>query len=203
MHRRGIFNYLKKLVKRIKIKRIKIKRIKKLELESSLCKEGGFAVYKVLDVCRYIINYSNEKDYGISNLKLQKLLYFVQAYFLCFSPQKQPCFEEKIEAWDFGPVVPEAYHEYKHYGSGNIPEIISYFENTNDSFWKIRSRKVNKNSISNDDKELIDQVVDKFSESSAIELVELTHDQAPWKNAYVPYKNNEITIESIRGYFDE
>ena len=122
---------------------------------------------------------------------------------MCFSPQKKPCFKEKIEAWDFGPVVPEAYHEYKHYGSGNIPEITSYFENTNDSFWKIRRKRVNKNNILNDDKKLIDQVVDRFSESSAIELVELTHDQAPWKDAYVPYENNEITIESIRGYFDE
>ena len=35
----------------------------------------------VLDVCRYIINYSNKKDYGISNLKLQKILYFIQAFF--------------------------------------------------------------------------------------------------------------------------
>ena len=38
--------------------------------------------YKVLDVCRHVINYSNEHDYGISNLKLQKVLYFIQAYFL-------------------------------------------------------------------------------------------------------------------------
>lgn len=38
--------------------------------------------YNVLTVCRHIINFSNEKDYGISNLKLQKILYFVQAYFL-------------------------------------------------------------------------------------------------------------------------
>ena len=35
--------------------------------------------YKVLDVCRFVINYSNERDYGISNLKLQKVLYFIQA----------------------------------------------------------------------------------------------------------------------------
>lgn len=39
-------------------------------------------VYSVLDVSRHIINYSEEKDYGVSNLKLQKLLYFVQAYFM-------------------------------------------------------------------------------------------------------------------------
>ena len=38
--------------------------------------------YDVLEVCRHVINYSNEQDYGISNLKLQKVLYFIQAYFL-------------------------------------------------------------------------------------------------------------------------
>lgn len=38
--------------------------------------------YNVLDVCHHTINYSNEHDYGISNLKLQKVLYFIQAYFL-------------------------------------------------------------------------------------------------------------------------
>lgn len=35
------------------------------------------APYNVLDVSRYVINYSNEKDSGISNLKLQKILYFI------------------------------------------------------------------------------------------------------------------------------
>lgn len=38
--------------------------------------------YPVRDVSHYIIVYSNERDYGVSNLKLQKLLYFVQAFFL-------------------------------------------------------------------------------------------------------------------------
>ena len=38
--------------------------------------------YDVLEVCRHVINYSNEKEYGISNLKLQKVLYFIQSYFL-------------------------------------------------------------------------------------------------------------------------
>lgn len=38
--------------------------------------------YNALDVSQYVIKYSNEQDYGISNLKLQKILYFIQAYFL-------------------------------------------------------------------------------------------------------------------------
>lgn len=44
--------------------------------------KGVIWMNKVLDFCRFIINYSNEQEYDISNLKLQKLLYFVQAYFL-------------------------------------------------------------------------------------------------------------------------
>lgn len=52
--------------------------------------------YKVLDVCRYVIDYSNEKEYGISNLKLQKILYFIQAYFLIKQPSRC-CFDDRIE----------------------------------------------------------------------------------------------------------
>ncbi len=91
--------------------------------------------YNVIDVCRHVINYSNEHDYGVSNLKLQKLLYFIQAYFLTNKKDNTPCFDEKIEAWDFGPVVPEAYHEYKQYGSGDIPNIESYILFDEDDIW--------------------------------------------------------------------
>ena len=64
-------------------------------------------MYSVLDVAKYVIFYSNEKKYDISNLKLQKILYFIQAEFLV--SENEPCFYEEIEAWNFGPVVPEVY----------------------------------------------------------------------------------------------
>ena len=58
-------------------------------------------MYDVQDVAEYVITYSEVKDYGISNLKLQKSLYLIQAYFLIQT--EKPCFSEEIEAWDFGP----------------------------------------------------------------------------------------------------
>ncbi len=67
-------------------------------------------MYSAIDVARYIIWYCKRRRYSISNLKLQKILYFVQANFLVSIGT--PCFEEEIEAWDFGPVVPEVYHEF-------------------------------------------------------------------------------------------
>lgn len=158
--------------------------------------------YNVLDVCRHVINYSNERNYGISNLKLQKILYFVQAYFLINTKDNTPCFCEKIEAWDFGPVVPEAYCEYKQYGSGNIPTIKSYILFDKENIWNSKRVKFEDTIISDDDKKLIDTVVDMFADYSATDLVSITHSQSPWIDVYERRKNNEITTDAIREYFN-
>lgn len=50
---------------------------------------------------------------------------------------------------------------------------------------------------------MINSVIDKFADYSATDLVTITHNQAPWKNAYVTYSNNSISNESLRRYFNE
>lgn len=145
---------------------------------------GGLIMYSVLDIAKYIIYYCKQQGYYISNLKLQKILYFVQAEFLV--ELHVPCFYEEIEAWDFGPVVPEVYHKYKHFGSSNI--IDHTF------------RRVN---ISRRDRELVEDIVNECSNYSASQLVEFTHNQRPWMDAYQKYCNNIISKESIREYFEE
>lgn len=151
-------------------------------------------IYKVLDVCRHVINYSNEKDYGISNLKLQKILYFIQAFFLVSTPEQ--CFEERIEAWDFGPVVPEAYREYKQFGSGDIPSVSYIINFDKDDIWESKVTKYNDNILSEEDKSRIESVVDKFADYSATDLVSITHAQKPWENAY---QRGRLKIRT-RGY---
>lgn len=155
--------------------------------------------YKVLDVCRHVINYSNDRDYGISNLKLQKVLYFIQAYFIIRTDE--PCFEEKIEAWDFGPVVPEAYREYKQFGSGDIPTITHIVDFDEDNIWNSTVQPYEDDVLSDTDKTLVEAVVNRFSDYSATDLVSITHRQAPWKNVYQRGKNNEITVKAIKEYF--
>lgn len=157
--------------------------------------------YNVLDVSRYVINYSNEKGYGISNLKLQKILYFIQAYFLT-SERNKPCFNEKIEAWDFGPVVPEVYHEFKSYGSTLIPTVSTYIIFDKKNIWNSHRIEYDDSIIPDSDKQMINDVVDLFSEYSATSLVSLTHSQLPWKDAYIPHENKEITKEAIKRYFE-
>lgn len=155
--------------------------------------------YDVLDISRYIISYSNKMDYGISNLKLQKVLYFVQAYFLIQTGH--PCFKDKIEAWDFGPVVPKAYGEYKQYGCGDIPTTKSFIMIDKDNIWNSKRVEFKEIAISDDDKSLIDKVIDKFSDYSATDMVELTQHQTPWIDA-ISSQSNEIKNESIFEYFN-
>ncbi len=159
--------------------------------------------YDVLEVCRYAIEYSNNKGYGISNLKLQKILYFIQAYFLINTQRKRPCFGDKIEAWNFGPVVPRAYYEYRRFGSTNIPTMKSIMRINYDNIWDSEREYFDDNNISDKDKKRIREVIDTFSNYSATSLVTLTHNQDTWKNAYQQNMNNEITIDAIREYFKE
>lgn len=142
-------------------------------------------MYCVLDVCQYIIEYSNKKEYGISNLKLQKLLYYVQAAFLVETGEK--CFHEKIIAWDFGPVVLEAYHEYKIYGSCQI-----FHPFLNDSVCNL---------FTEDDRKRIESIIDALADYSSTDLLEVIHHQSPWKDYYIPRTNNEIPTSVLKEYF--
>lgn len=157
-------------------------------------------MYRALDVARYIIKRCHMQQKSISNLKLQKILYFVQAEFLVSTGRK--CFSDAIEAWDFGPVVPEAYREYKQFGSSNIPRVSYIIDFDSEDIWNSKVKRYVGDSIREADQKRIEAVVDRFAEYSATDLVSITHNQSPWKDAYVPHMNNEITTDAIKEYFN-
>lgn len=140
--------------------------------------------YPVLGVCRLIVNYSNEQNYNISNLKLQKLLYFVQAYFLV--KKGRPCFVAEIEAWSIGPVVPEAYKVFEQYGGCNIPMI------NNERI----GRKITECQFKQADEKDIKEIIDVCSLYTASPLMLLICKQDPYKEA-----NIIISKQSIEKYF--
>lgn len=147
---------------------------------------GANMIYNALDVARYIIDYEATQGRTVSNLRLQKLLYFIQAQFIANTPNESPCFSERMEAWDFGPVVPCVYREYKYCGSAAIPP-----EEPNTSIFLPT------------DRELINSMLDYCGHMTTSTLVDITHAQDPWCNAYHNFLGNEITLESMRDYFGE
>ena len=70
--------------------------------------------YKAKEIAGYLIETANQMGKTISNLKLQKILYFAWKDF--YKATGEYLFKEEFEAWKFGPVVSEVYYEYCAYG---------------------------------------------------------------------------------------
>jgi uncharacterized phage-associated protein len=141
--------------------------------------------YKAKDIARYVIFYCHEHKYPISNLKLQKILYFIQAYFLV--EVGKPCFSDVIEAWDYCPIVPDVYREYRIYGSLNIPCTDDGSE-----FRYIKS----------DDYDSLNRILAEVSKNTESQLKYITNNQSPWINARKSV-DKRITNKAIKDYFNE
>jgi len=120
-----------------------------------------------LQISNKIINsIDTERGDTISNLKLQKLLYYMQGFHLAVFDS--PLFGEEINAWQYGPVVPEIYHHFKDCGSNTLAlngeeEIIN---------------------LSNAEEELFLDVMNEYGQLGAVKLMNLTHEEEPWINAF-------------------
>ena len=142
-------------------------------------------MYSAVDVAHYVIKHENELNRPISNLRLGKILYFIQAQFLV--SKNTACFDEDILVWDFGPVVLEVYNEFKIYGSLQI----SYFNPE-------RALKV-----AYKDRYSIDMVLDTLSNYSTNDLLKIIKKQKPWVNAHHNWSLNgyRISNETLKEYF--
>jgi uncharacterized phage-associated protein len=132
------------------------------------------------EVAKYII-----KSIPVDNLKLQKLLYYSQAVHLVLN-DKAPLFPEPIEAWDYGPVVPTVYREYKGFGFDVLPPAD---EPVNLELNELRA---------------VDMALVCFGELSGPELINQTHGEPPWKNNYRPGRpSGIISLDSMYDFFKE
>ena len=76
--------------------------------------------YNVLDIAKKLLFRAKNNENGdfMSNMKLQKMLYYQQGFHLAY--YGTPLFDEEIEAWMYGPVVPCVYEHFKNYGRQGI-----------------------------------------------------------------------------------
>ena len=135
----------------------------------------------ILDAAKYFVHLSySESRASLTTLKLQKILYFAQGW--SFVWDNKPLFAETFEAWQYGPVNPKIYNYFKKYGRNEIPkkEEILYVTDV-------------------ESEETMEAVWNNYGDYNAFELVEMTHEQTPWKEAYE--NNTCITNEDIKQYF--
>ena len=157
-------------------------------------------VYTPLAVANFFIGKSENKysEGGryLDPLKIQKIIYFAFGY--TYGLKNRTLFNEAIQAWKFGPVVPSLYHEFKHYQYSVITELGTDFD------W-VKGKKTTPK-IENQDKNVIEvltAVWDTLGGYSASDLVTITHGVGtPWyETSSVDNPNIEIPREVILGYF--
>ena len=111
----------------------------------------------------YILDFAHEHQAFISNLKLQKLLYYAQAWHLAL--KDRPLFDGHFEAWIHGPVNPELYQKYKTYSYKNIDADVT------------------KPALNEETETFMQELLKQYFPFDAYELERLTHQETPWLEA--------------------
>jgi uncharacterized phage-associated protein len=138
-----------------------------------------------MQVAAYFLSkVDDELGEGITNLKMQKLVYYAQAYHLAIFGI--PLFGEEIQAWQHGPVVPDLYRKFKRFNSGPI-DADDYLPTINQG-------------LSEDVREFLDEVYEQFAQFSAWRLADMTHTEDPWKEA-ISTRDHVISHDSMRNFY--
>lgn len=148
-------------------------------------KEGGHIMepkkYDAVEIAKYMIDKSTREGHPISNLQLQKILYYVLGAF--WKEKGYQVFDNEVQAWSYGPVIKDVYDMFCMYGG--IP-ICDLYDDV---------------SIEDDDKRIIDKVLAECRAMYVWDLVDKSHEKGtPWERVY---KNYRVRIPSkyIREYF--
>jgi uncharacterized phage-associated protein len=139
----------------------------------------------VHDVADYLLWLADRDRIGVDHLKLQKLVYYAQAFHL--GSTGEPLFEEELRAWQYGPVCLELWERYR-YRRDYLQPPESPSEGV----------------FSDDAREVVTMVYQRFRELSGIELFRRTHEEDPWIDADRRARTREsdlISIDALRDYF--
>lgn len=139
------------------------------------------------DVAKWFLGkIDREAGESITHLKLQKLLYYAQAWHLVF--YDRPLFKNSIQAWTHGPVVPDVYYEYSDYGWSAIeaPEEVPRFDGKTEH--------------------LLREILRVYGRFDAKYLEELTHQELPWRETRgdLPLEarcTKEISHETMKNFY--
>ncbi len=137
-----------------------------------------------IDVANYFLSLKDYND--LTNLKIQKMVYYAYGWHIALYGNR--LFNEEIEAWDYGPVIPQLYQEFKKYK--NDPILVSGDFN----FDSVRDKE-----------DFLDEMYIKYGVYSANDLCKLTHvESTPWDVVYHDKSSNYIiNDELLRVYFSE
>jgi uncharacterized phage-associated protein len=151
------------------------------------------AQYSAMDIAKYFIWKSSQEKKPITNKKIQKLVYYSQAWNLVL--HNEPLFNEELEAWIHGPVVRSLYDAFSKFGTDDIAAGMKIKESEFKDF-------------SSASKDILDQVWHVYGKYTANDLEVFTHSEDPWQKAregLEPYEasTNVISLDSMLHFYEQ
>ena len=146
------------------------------------------AISTAQNVANFFVSQFQKAGDPVTNLKLQKLLYYAQGWHLAFT--ESPLFDERIEAWPHGPVVPPVYGSFKQYQ------------------WNVIVGDVAEPVLPDGVKKHLDEVMEVYGVHGAYYLERLTHQERPWIDARAGLADTDpsnavIPIDAMKKFFQE
>lgn len=138
----------------------------------------------VMTVADDILRVAKARGKALTPLQLVKLTYIAHGYALGMGVGD--LFNSRIEAWKYGPVIPDLYHSTKSYGRNPIP----------------LDRIGDGRALTGDAARVVDCVMDRYGDHDGIALSNLTHRAGtPWQQVYVEGANVEIPDDRIADHY--
>lgn len=151
-------------------------------------------------IANLILHVGNKLGRKPTNLSINKIAYFAHGYYL--ARFGKPLIDAKIEAWEYGPVFREIYHEFKKCGDKPVSHLAREFNPETEELevvkWKLPS----------EEEEFLQEIIASYLQMSVGYLVRVSHlEDGPWHNAW-HHKGRvnpgmEISNEAILQYFSE
>lgn len=159
-------------------------------------------IYEAEVVAADIIKQSNKVGIPITNVRLSRLLYLVQAYALV--TLDRPAFEEDFEAWNYGPIIPGVFAKYSFCGTYKIDDSVvkRFVVNWNAANLMDMARYVEYEPIDDELRAIVKEVIKKTKDYTDFNLIQMSLKSDPWKNVFDSKNIHKIvTKESIKRYF--
>lgn len=158
-----------------------------------------FQIQKPLAIANFVVQVAKDANHPVTNLKLQKVLFFLQGYFL--SKHNKALLDGTFSKWQYGPVIEEIYQEFKYLGASPINSKSTQLCMDNEKI-EFYSEEVDlPNNLTNEVEEVIKQIIKK----EPWQLVQLTHSDSSWKNYEDKIRKRvaeDYTNEEIKNCFE-
>jgi uncharacterized phage-associated protein len=160
----------------------------------------GAAMYEARKICNLLIAHNNTHLFELTNLRINKLLYFIHGWGL--TSRREGLVRNHFLAWTHGPVIRPVFDAFKTYGEATITEPAKYFD-----YVSGEDRPVAHADISPADTEIVMRIFASFDRFTTRQLVEMSHEPGgPWDIVYKAWSkdnrcNLRIPNELMRTHF--